>query len=490
MDDVYELVVVKSFLHGPRGEGGDPFAIASCDEIEEDVYIPLDGEWEEKRQPEKGDKILASVRETAKGLKADGARFKRLAKPKDKGKAMSNDKSKSLTEVAVILMQCRHDYLYTLKIENKREGSNVSAWERPVIDAIKSLIENGADPKDPRLIHLAVEIDDQDIVQMLIDLGAAEPHPIIGGASLAYTTEGDYLDEMCRFLVAQLRKPIHHFAAKGDLKAIDAILSEEGSENLENIQDEDGNTPLHIAIECDHIELAEWLIEMTAEVNRVARFGKTPLMLAADKGYTELFSMLLDYGANPEITGSCDDSIFHTLTDHELGTGCPVEEGVKMIHLLIERGIRPRALSNGGVDSDGYTPLDRAIFSENNDLIKVMLMAGGRHLNNDQVEEHQIANLAKIADSLLDSKDADKLPEDILEDIKKFVREAEMEKFEKEHQDEVDDAYPILPDEWQRESDEASSKDIIDEDIEDDTDRHEFLDDENEEDEEDEDEDE
>jgi ankyrin repeat protein len=75
------------------------------------------------------------------------------------------------------------------------------------------------------------------------------------------------------------------------------------------VQDQEGNTPIHIAAEAGHWETVEFLLnhvnreDQRELVNQRDYFhGRTSLHLAAQKGHTLLFEVLIMCGANPEIT--------------------------------------------------------------------------------------------------------------------------------------------------------------------------------------------
>jgi len=56
-------------------------------------------------------------------------------------------------------------------------------------------------------------------------------------------------------------------------------------------------TPLHRAISFKHPDMIRLLIEKGADVDMKNTRGKTPLMLAKEKGYTEAVNILLKAGA-------------------------------------------------------------------------------------------------------------------------------------------------------------------------------------------------
>lgn len=60
-----------------------------------------------------------------------------------------------------------------------------------------------------------------------------------------------------------------------------------------------GFTPLHIAVFSNNIEFAKILIQNgSTNINEKDDFGHTPLYISAEKGYTNMVQLLLDYGAD------------------------------------------------------------------------------------------------------------------------------------------------------------------------------------------------
>ena len=66
--------------------------------------------------------------------------------------------------------------------------------------------------------------------------------------------------------------------------------------------DENNQNALMIAIENNHIEIVQLLLNAKVNPNHQRNDGNTPLHIACYKGYTQLAIMLLDFGADPAIT--------------------------------------------------------------------------------------------------------------------------------------------------------------------------------------------
>ena len=66
--------------------------------------------------------------------------------------------------------------------------------------------------------------------------------------------------------------------------------------------DENNQSALITAIENNHIEIAQLLLNAKADPNHQRNDGNTPLHIACYKGYTQLAVLLMDFGTNPAIT--------------------------------------------------------------------------------------------------------------------------------------------------------------------------------------------
>ena len=147
---------------------------------------------------------------------------------------------------------------------------------------MRTLIDGGVEVNvrdgDHRAItplHLAVEENHVDMVQILIDAGAY--------VNITDDRGGD----------APLHKGVKRNGPNDP--EIVQILIDAGA-NV-NVKDAFGDAPLHIAVEENHINMVQILVDAGADVNVRDKWGDTPLLIAVEHNYKEILEILLAAGA-------------------------------------------------------------------------------------------------------------------------------------------------------------------------------------------------
>ncbi|MHC4660085.1 MAG: ankyrin repeat domain-containing protein [Planctomycetota bacterium] len=249
-----------------------------------------------------------------------------------------------------------------------------------VFDARKE-INRGADVNeiwyDILPLHVAVGMDNLEISELLIDGGADINASII---SFAYTPlqtaiKNNYI-EMARLLVEKGAsfKELTDFYSSFSLAVswgrfeIAEMLLKKGA-NINRIQD-DGRTPLHLAVIGKNLKGVVFLLEHGADINLKDSEGYTPFLRAVMNGKTDIVRVLLEKGADINRIDFRGMSPLHWA----------VASGkIKIVRFMIKNGANVNAYYEYGA-----TPLDVAISLQKNsgdrqEIIELIKKKGGKN---------------------------------------------------------------------------------------------------------------
>ncbi len=129
-----------------------------------------------------------------------------------------------------------------------------------------------------------------------------------------------------------------------------------------NVRNDEGETPLAVAVRSKRKEMVRLLLAAAAEVNAADGHGQTPLLAAADLGDPEFARLLLDAGADVNARDQRGDTALHRAALW----GQP-----ETVRLLLAAGADVNAI--GGA---GETALGRAVMVGNRRTIGYLLGAG------------------------------------------------------------------------------------------------------------------
>ena len=95
---------------------------------------------------------------------------------------------------------------------------------------------------------------------------------------------------------------LHFAAGNGDLKTVEALI--DAGANIHYF-DTLSYSALHYAVKSGNRQLVHRLLELGADVNsHLAGYaGETPITIAVEEGSFDITKLLLNYGADPYITG-------------------------------------------------------------------------------------------------------------------------------------------------------------------------------------------
>ena len=202
-----------------------------------------------------------------------------------------------------------------------------------------------SDPTGRTVLHNATLFNQQDMIKFCVS------HL---GCSL--DVEDDYGDT-----------PLHLCARFGRHKAAESLLKTGASVNAVNYQ---GNTPLHYASFEGHARIVRLLMDSkdadTVDINATNLVGDTPLLRACALGQGDVVSCLLDeYGAEVNVKNHLNVSPLHVAVH---GGHTEISE------LLLKAGANPNSPGRRG---PLHTPLQSAVLHKQNDIAWLMAVDYG-----------------------------------------------------------------------------------------------------------------
>jgi ankyrin repeat protein len=109
-------------------------------------------------------------------------------------------------------------------------------------------------------------------------------------------------------------------------------------------QDADDDTPLHIAVSRNNIEMAKFLLNRRANINAKGHDANTALHMAASENNTDMVTMLLERGAETDAKDNMGLTALHIAVK---------ESSPKVVALLLNKGAKINILDNEGNSAIG-----------------------------------------------------------------------------------------------------------------------------------------
>lgn len=222
----------------------------------------------------------------------------------------------------------------------------IAFWMLPKV--VKKLVELGADidvkDKHNRTpLHLAAARGKSEIVKLLVLLGCNLHAKDISGKSAADIAVEEGKTDTAQLLEELARSPLHWAATHGHVELTQFFLERSADVNK---GDSRGETPLHLAAQGGHLHTASLLVEKGANVDKADKRNRTPLYFVTVNGHLELASLLVKHRADVNKGSGSARTLLHLAAKNG---------NVGMTGLLLDHG----ADVNKG-DRDNQTPLHLA----------------------------------------------------------------------------------------------------------------------------------
>lgn len=155
---------------------------------------------------------------------------------------------------------------------------------------------------------------------------------------------------------------VYEAIERGDVKSIAAILDLGFDvdtmylQNADGIDEYNNMTLLHMAVDCDNYEVAEFLVDNGADVNIKDSYGMTPVINAMRWGYEEIAEMLLTSSSSSSSTFSAEVMV-------ENLCWAVRELRPSLVDIILDK--YPQTDVNR-FDEQGMTPLHHAAVIDNN----------------------------------------------------------------------------------------------------------------------------
>ena len=244
--------------------------------------------------------------------------------------------------------------------------------------------------------HLAAQLGNLDMVRVLLREEKEKAYNLIVALDLA-TQAGNL--EVVKFLIKAGAEvglayqagftPLHLAVEVGNLKLIDALLTEENV----NQTDKDGNTLLHLAAQGGHLDVINFLIEREAGVDPENEKRLTPLQLAVQNKRLNVLEAWIDNKkTNFDLTRDGLELLNFAAKNNNSDVaqflikkkGVDVnqkKDGSTLLHLAAEEGDSKRVeflINKAGADANlkddkGFTPLQLAVQNGHKDAVAALL---------------------------------------------------------------------------------------------------------------------
>jgi ankyrin repeat protein len=188
---------------------------------------------------------------------------------------------------------------------------------------------------------------------------------------------------------------LHEAAFNGKLEKAKSLIK--ANPGLVNSQASYGSqTPLHLAVECGHKDVAELLLANKADIEAKAYGGWTPLLQAVFGGHKDLVELLVANKAEVNVKEDAGRTPLHVAAENgyteiaafllasKADVNVKNRDGDTPLHVAVARGdkdlVELLLANKAGInakDNSGRTPLGFALLHNNTDLAELLRQRGG-----------------------------------------------------------------------------------------------------------------
>ncbi|WP_353283954.1 ankyrin repeat domain-containing protein [Wolbachia endosymbiont (group A) of Lypha dubia] len=220
------------------------------------------------------------------------------------------------------------------------------------LDMVRFLLDEGADTEsqdkdNKKPLHLAVEADRLNIVELLLDRGASvNAKDENNKTPLDLATKEDVKELLKR---AQLDQGLLISAQDGNLdKVVEYFI---GKRVSLKVKDRDGKTPLDLAEQKGHTDIAKVIKQMQLELDK-------KLLSAVKNGDLNKVEDFISQGSSLEVKDSNGNTLLHYASQND---------HLEVVEYLVKKGASLKAKNK-----DGKTPLDLAVHKNYISIIKFL----------------------------------------------------------------------------------------------------------------------
>ena len=131
-----------------------------------------------------------------------------------------------------------------------------------------------------------------------------------------------------------------HLAIIGDHTDIAELILNQGSSSTE-VLDNDGNSPLHLAVQSNNAGMVELLLRKGALTEAIDKDNNTPLLLAFKSGYNRIAELIIHQlkGSAIDTLDNDGNSPLHLAAHKNYGS---------LVTLLLSKGASPSTVNKNG----------------------------------------------------------------------------------------------------------------------------------------------